>query len=632
MNSTQQSPEAEHSESIRILLIEDSESDAFLITELLAQLEEFDHHIVLVETLELARKSLRNAPFDIVLLDLSLPDSAGLSTLCTIQDSTDTAIVILTGSQDHSLRKQAIRKGAQDYLPKDSINPEVLRRTIEYAIERQRLLTNLSRSTAQLEQSQIRTRRMFDQSFDGIAIVNSAGKFLFLNPAAKGIFGRSQELLLGKPFGNEISESTIEIPKSDEHKDSIVEIRKRAVDWESEEAWLVVLRDVTDRIELEEKLRQAQKMEAIGRLAGGVAHDFNNQLTAIMGFTELALRASDSPRVRNHLEHVRTSTEKSAALTAQLLTFGRKQVLQPEPLCLNSLLLDIDKLLRRVIRADIEIVIQLGKELDLIYVDPTQIDQVIMNLVINAGDALPNGGQIRISTANITLNEEDIATHERLKPGSYTALEVADTGIGMDKRTLSQVFEPFFTTKDVGKGTGLGLATVYGIVSQSEGEISVSSELGEGTTFRVLFPITKKPTDNPLSKSTKKTSLKMPETILLVEDENEVLDMLKIVLELEGSKVLCAENGTEALEIIREIDTPVDLLLTDLIMPKMGGKELAEIIRLEFPDTVTIFMSGYTRETIVQNGVLEDGAILVQKPISPISLVRRIKEVFSESK
>lgn len=621
---------SEEPSPIQVLLVEDSESDAFLIEEMLNQIDDFDFSIARSETMQQAKASLATKNFDILLLDLSLPDSSGLSTLCEARTLSQAGIVVLTGSRDHSLRKSAIRKGAQDYLPKDALEPELLRRTIEYSIERQKLLQELNGSLEELTTSEERTRRMFDQSFDGIAVIAGSGRFLYLNPAAKTLFGQAKELLLGKPFGNEVTQTTIEIPRADGINNSVVEIRKRSIDWDREEAWLVIMRDITERIDLEEKLRQAQKLEAIGRLAGGVAHDFNNQLTAIMGFTELALRVSDSERVTYHLQHVRTSTEKSAALTAQLLTFGRKQILKPEPICLNSLLLDFEKMLRRLIRADIEFQIEPAEDLHNVYVDPTHIDQVIMNLVINASDAMPEGGRLQIRSRNIVLGSDDMPEHTELEPGEYVQLEVSDTGVGMDKQTLSQIFEPFFTTKDVGMGTGLGLATVYGIISQSKGAISVSSQLGKGTTFTINLPRTRSDPAEAAKEPVKDADLALPGTILLVEDESEILDMLKTVLEMEGAKVISATNGREALELMRSFDGTIDLLLTDLIMPEMGGKDLADIVRAEYPKTVIVFMSGYTRDTVVQNGILQDGINLIQKPVAPITLVRHIKKAFAK--
>ena len=617
--------------SIALLLVEDSDSDAFLLENLLQEIQDLDFNIQRSQNLSQAKKLLLESEFEIVLLDLSLPDSSGLDTLSSLLEITDKSIVVLTGSPDHSLRGAAIRKGAQDYLHKSGLDSETLRRTIDYAIERQHLLSSLNQKIEELEISQARTRSMFDQSFDGIAVADQNGKFLYLNPVAEEIFGESEELLLGKPFGQEILETSIEIPKSDGTGHSLVELRKRNIKWEQESAWLVVLRDISERTELEAKLRQAQKLEAVGRLAGGIAHDFNNQLTAIMGFTELAVRTSDPQKVRNHLEHVRKATEKSAALTSQMLTFGRQQIIKPEPVCLNVLIQEIEKMLDRVIRKDIEIKIIAAPKLNLVFVDPTQIDQIIMNLVINASDAMQTGGQILIETLNYHVAESESKHQIDLPTGDYVQLSVSDNGKGMDKQTLSKIFEPFFSTKEVGKGTGLGLATVYGIVSQNNGHVWVYSEPGEGSVFKIYLPRTEIHPIKPRIELDRNTTLLMPAVILLVEDEPEVLDLIKTALELEGCEVICAENGVAALEKIRELGKPVDLILTDLIMPKMGGKELADTVAKEYPNTPIIYMSGYTRETILQNSILPEGMNLLQKPISPFSLIRCIKQIFTEA-
>ncbi len=392
--------------------------------------------------------------------------------------------------------------------------------------------------------------------------------------------------------------------------------------------YVAVERDVTRERALQEQLRQVQKMEALGRLAGGVAHDFNNLLTAITGYSEL-LQAILPPqgRARDYLDEIRKAGGRAAALTQQLLAFSRRQPVEAHVLDLNAAIRDMHKMLRRLIGEDVELVLDLASDLGPVKADPGQIDQVLLNLTVNARDAMPRGGRVTISTANVELTETYTTQHATLAPGSYVALSVSDTGCGIDPEILPHIFEPFFTTKDRGKGTGLGLATVYGIVRQSGGSVSVSSQKGEGTVFRVYLPRVGVATDAERLAGHRPAARPASETILVVEDDDAVRNLVRMVLESRGYRVLEARGGVEALDRAREHGGPLHLLLTDIVMPEMSGHELAEHARALHPRLRVLYISGYADQEQARRGVRDPLAGYLPKPFSPETLERKVREV-----
>jgi two-component system cell cycle sensor histidine kinase/response regulator CckA len=397
---------------------------------------------------------------------------------------------------------------------------------------------------------------------------------------------------------------------------------------------MLEVEDRAERGRLEAQFIEAQKMEVIGLLASGVAHDFNNILAVIIGYSDLM--ASDlgpeSP-LRKYTDEIRHASERAAGLTRQLLVFCRKQTVVPVVVDLNDVVKDLDKMLRRLVDENIEMTIIPGKEIGRVKADPGYVGQVLMNLAVNARDAMPHGGKLTIATSNVTLDGNYARTHKQAIPGEYVMLSVSDTGTGMTTEVKALLFEAFFTTKQLGKGTGLGLATCQAIVQQSGGHIDVYSEVGEGTTFKIYFPQVAQPLN--VAPKPKKTG-PLPrgtETLLVVEDEPSVRHLARGVLEKQGYQVLSAANGQDALHVAREHQgSPIRLVVTDVIMPLMGGKVMAEWLKTTLPDLKILFTSGYTDDTITRHGVLESGVEFLPKPYTPASLARKVRELLDEKK
>jgi signal transduction histidine kinase len=379
---------------------------------------------------------------------------------------------------------------------------------------------------------------------------------------------------------------------------------------------------------LEEQLTQAQKMEAVGQLAGGIAHDFNNLLTAISGYSELLLSELPPEDLRrSHAEEIRKAGERAASLTQQLLAFSRRQVLEPKILDVNTVVSDIERMLRRLIGEHIDLKARKAADLWKVRADPGQIEQAILNLVLNARDAMPSGGTLAIETSNADLDEAFSLSHVPTPPGPYVCVAVTDTGIGISDEIKARLFEPFFTTKERGKGTGLGLSTTYGIVKQSGGYLWCDSEVGRGTTFRVFLPRVEEPVSQVAERKAPAPLHPGDETVLLVEDEPEVRSLVQRILKTQGYTVVTAANPDEAVAVAREFKGTIQLMVTDVVMPGMSGLQLAERLQPTRPAMRVLFVSGYTDDAMGPQGILEPGRAFLQKPFTPVALARKVREI-----
>jgi PAS domain S-box-containing protein len=511
------------------------------------------------------------------------------------------------------------------------------------------LLAHRSLSTlALLRESEERFRTMFESAPTATMLHTIDGKIIAANRSAEALLGYSEDELRGTPtdalrheshreegrrlFG-ELVRGERDTYRHESHfvtKDASTVVTELAValvrDADGKPEYVIgMAEDVSERRILEEQLRQSQKLDAVGRLAGGVAHDFNNMLTAISGYTAFALEhAEDGSTLRSDLDEIRKATDRATLLTRQLLAFSRKQVLETELIDLNEIITEMEAMLRPLIGADVVLTTALDPALGPIVADPGQLNQVVMNLVVNAADAMPTGGSLSIETANAEVGAGSEGT---IDAGSYVTLSVRDEGEGIDEETLRQIFEPFFTTKDSGKGTGLGLATVYGIVKQSGGYLEVESEVGVGSLFRIYLPLadaSSRPAQ-PEAPAPPAVERVDPATVLVVEDEEVVRSLVVQVLEGEGYKALVARDGEDALALAEE--RHVDLLLTDLTMPKIGGRELAERLRSTHPSLKVVYMSGYVDGDILSDGVLPPGTAFLSKPFTFADLAEKVRDL-----
>ena len=632
---------------IKALLVEDNPGDARLILELLAEVQTDQFELERVDRLEPAMERLGRAGVDVVLLDLGLPDSEGLETFWRAhREAPGEPIVVISGIDDERVALEAVRSGAQDYVVKGRIEGPLLARVIRYAIERKR-------AEREIVVREERFRALVEHSADAIALLDREGVVTYASQSTSRVLGHSAEELCGRSalgliHPDDVAHLLAQIVALRDRPGAVVllEARYRHKDgsWRDGEysvtnrlqdpavrALVLNYRDITERHRLEEQLRQAQKMEAVGRLAGGVAHDFNNILTAIFGYAELMTEALPAgSQGRQDLEEIRKAAQRASALTRQLLAFSRQQVLQPVVLSLNDLVEDVDKMLQRLLGEDVELRLGVARDAGNVRADPGQLQQVIMNLVVNARDAMPTGGKVSIETANAELTEQYAELHQPVIPGRYVMLAVTDTGSGMSSETKAKMFEPFFTTKERGKGTGLGLSTVYGIVKQSGGYIWVYSEPSRGTTFKIYLPRVDAPAE-VLAPPREVATLAGTETILLAEDDEMLRPLAKGVLEKLGYTVLEAENAAHALALAGAYAGPIELLVSDVVMPGGSGRELARQLARSRPDTRVLYISGYTDDAIVHHGMLEPGLAFLQKPFTPDALARKVRDVLDPS-
>jgi two-component system, cell cycle sensor histidine kinase and response regulator CckA len=508
-------------------------------------------------------------------------------------------------------------------------------------------------------QAEAKYRTLVEQvaAISYIAELGMHGEWLYVSPQVETMFGFSPEEWLTDsrawtrhvhPEDHKIVEAAEETSRRGERFQAEYRVIRKdgRVMWVSDTAVVVegsnarplmegIIVDITERKQLEVQLQRAGRMEAIGRLAGGIAHDFNNLLTIIKGYTELALnRPGISPELQADVERVEDAAERASTLVRQLLAFSRRQVLQPKLVDLNSIVMGLDKLLRRLMDEGIQMSALPGKDIGTIKADPGQMEQVIMNLVVNARDAMPNGGQLTVETANVELDAAYASEHATMRPGRYVMLAVSDTGTGMSPETVAHIFEPFYTTKESGRGTGLGLSTAYGIVKQSGGYIWVYSELGHGSTFKVYLPLVEQEPESLQPVTPASGEQRGSETILLVEDQPQVRELARMTLSEKGYTVLVTSSPEEA-ESACARHAGIHLLLTDLILPGTSGRELAKRLTAQHPKMRVLYMSGYTFSIVaqsgMQNGMLEEGVAFLQKPFTPSALSEKVREVLDRS-
>jgi PAS domain S-box-containing protein len=621
-------------EGIRILLVEDNPVEARLLLGLLRDTPAGRVKIEHVDRLGAALERLSADHFDVLLLDLGLPDQQGLETLVRAHaQAPKVPIVVLTGLDDEALAVKAVRAGAQDYLVKGRVDGELLVRSVRYASER-------GRAVEALERREAHYRSLIENSLDLIAILNADGTIRYASPSHERVLGFALDELVGRNALSFVHPDDLASVKAalEQQGEATVQFRFRHKDgsWRDLESFgrnlahlagvhglVVNSRDVTERKRLEDQLHRSQRLEAVGRLAGGVAHDFNNLLMVITGYSQMLLdNTHPGDPAHGDLEQVVKAAQRATDLTRQLLAFSRRQVVRPASVNLNTLVEDMDRMLRRMLSDDIALTTHLLPELEAVRADPGQIEQVVLNLALNARDAMRDGGQLIVETDNVRVDGE--APHGQLvPPGDYVTLSVIDNGPGMEPQVLSRIFEPFFTTKE--HGTGLGLSTSYGIVKQSGGDIWVDSKPGRGTTFRIYLPVAEKSAEQPETPS-EEPALSGTETILLVEDEEGVRNVLEAMLRRYGYRVIAPASSADALTMAERHQEPIHLLITDLAMPGMSGHKIAEILVARRPGMRVLYVSGYGDSLGLENL----GAFL-QKPFSTEELAMKIRDVLREA-
>jgi two-component system cell cycle sensor histidine kinase/response regulator CckA len=616
---------------LRVLLVEDNAVDAKFITALLRS-PSTTLECIHVTRLGKALDHLGRDHPDVVLLDLNLEDSAGYDTFYRMrQAASSAAILVLSGSDDEELAIRTVREGAQDYLVKGTFDGRLLLRSIRYAIERKR-------SEEALRHSEATVRAIFENSLDGIVIFEGNGICLEANAAAATLMNVPRSQLIGCRLcdfcAKGFEEVWTELGLSESGRGQFwVHLKsgaRRLVDYCFKAnilpgQHLAMLRDITEQQGMEEQLRDSQKMEAIGRLAGGVAHDFNNILGVISGHAELLESNASELTERGRAEKIILATEKAASLTRQLLAFGRKQVMSLKLLNLATVLEGLSSMVDCLMGAEVQITIQTDPLLGLVRADQSQMEQVIMNLTTNAREAMPEGGMLAINIDTYQGSSD----HAELPPGEYARLSVSDTGVGMSAEVQSRVFEPFFTTKET--GSGLGLSTVYGIVKQSGGYITVQSAPQRGSTFNVYLPVVCGSDLNPAPTKLRK-QLHVPghETILLVDNEEDLRNASCEYLESCGYRVLTAGDGKEAVDISDGHTGPISLLISDIEMPRLSGRGVVEHVRKTRPATDVLMISGYADDAVWRHGISLDPSCFLQKPFTFQALSAKIRAILDK--
>jgi len=644
-------------ESIKILVVDDERDYAQLVTEFLRFTEAWrGATIEIATTYDAALRLLTAGAFDIAFFDYMLGSHDGLSLLREARRAgVDTPVIVLTGRGAEEIAVEAMKAGAADYLSKVQLTAEVLDRSVRLALALRQHERQRDQAERALRSSEERFRALVENSSDTLVLLDAEMRVTYLTPSSQRHLGWKPDDMLGRSVFEFVHPDDRELvgmrmTQALEKPGDIVtqEVRVRHADGSfhvmegvgvnrlgdpSVRAIVINARDISERRRLQEQLWHAQKMDAVGQLAGGIAHDFNNLLTAILGYCNLVLEeVPEQDPLRPDLEEIRAAGERAASLTRQLLAFSRRQMLLPQLVDVNALVSSLEKLLRRLVSEQVEVLTALAPSLPPVRVDPSSLEQVIVNLSVNARDAMPNGGRLTIETAIVDLDSVYAATHIPITPGRYVMLAVSDNGAGMDAATRARIFEPFFTTKAQGKGVGLGLATVYGIVKQNGGFIWVYSEAGHGTVFKVYLPPAEiAATTDPRQAPAESARQRGWETVLLVEDEDAVRALAREVLRRHGYVVLEAKHGVDALRLAERHPDEIHLLITDVVMPHMSGSELARRLAGDRPTMKVLFMSGYTDHDVLHHDVTS-AAVFVQKPFTPDVLARKVRSILESHK
>ncbi|MGA9777117.1 MAG: response regulator [Limisphaerales bacterium] len=649
---------------VRVLLVDDDEDDYIITRNLISEIRDRRYQLKWVDNYDAALAAVHRHEHDICLLDYRLGSRTGLELLRESKSLNDRLpMILLTGQGDHEIDIEAMKAGAADYLIKGQLDSDKLDRAIRYAIQGQSAKEHLRRERDLIG-------RIMETSPVGIVVADRLGKITFANLRAEKILGLTKDAItrnsssvldwcLTDSEGNPLSEPASSLKQildsgqpvhdacytinAGARTEADPSSRDRALlsvnaaplfdAGDQIDGMVVTVEDITARLALEAQLRQSQKMESIGQLAAGVAHDINNILTIIQGHAGLLLNAASlDPDSAKSLKQISAASERAAGFIRHLLMFSRKQVYRTKILDLNTVLHNLENMLPRMLGEHIVLEVRCGPDLPRIAADIAMVEQIVMNLAINARDAMPKGGKLLIETSSVEIDSLYVKLHPEAHTGRFTCLSVTDTGCGMERSVLQRIFEPFFTTKEVGKGTGLGLATVYGIVKQHHGWVEVQSKVGQGTNFKVFFPVAGETshlaTGSPPEFETVKGGR---ETILLVEDEKDLLELMREVLQQYQYRILTASSGTEALLVWGEHNGQIDLLLTDIIMPGgMTGDELAIELKRRKPGLKTIYASGYT-SAFVGRDFGRDDITFLAKPYQPHQVAQLIRDTLDTS-
>ena len=633
--------------SVRVLFIADSGDDVQLI---LRELRGggFTPDYSVVDTAEAMRQALAVGRWDLIIAEHSLPGFDAPEALSVLaQSGQDLPFIVVSGHLGEDLAVACMRAGATDYLTKDNLArlvPAVERELREVEQRRQR-----REAVQALRATEERYRLLVENVADVITVVDDKGRISFASPSVARVLGYAPQEVVGRRFMDFVHPEDVKVVSAGldeallrgatplitglrfQHREGGWRVLEgsaaRLVEPDGSTSVVTAGRDITERIRLEAQLHQSQKMEAVGRLAGGVAHDFNNLLTVILGYSNLLLdQLAENRLLYQEVDEIKRAADRATALTQKLLAFSRKQVLSLRPVNVNVVVEGMADMLRRLIGEDIELGMKLDPGLGFTRVDPGQIEQVVMNLAVNARDAMPRGGRLSIETTDVELDAA-LARIRALQAGPYVMLAVTDQGAGMDEATQARLFEPFFTTKDPGKGTGLGLSTVYGIVRQCGGSIFVDSEPGRGSSFKVYLPRVEGVGEAETADRLSPGEARGDETIVLVEDEPMVCALVSEVLRKNGYQVLEFANGREASARLRHHDGRIHALVTDVVMPGMSGIELARQLAQDRPDIRILYLSGYTDDLVERQGALRPGRGFLQKPFTPDTLLHRVREL-----